>query len=203
MIPKKKWFLWVVLALSLVLAMASLCACDDEDGEGGGVKKTKAGLSIKVDEDTGKMSIKWPQIGDPVPMGDPDTWTIFVYLCGSDLESRWFFGGMVSGDIKEMCAASASDECGAADKGIIRLRKGDKITPTYYSVDENGEDADEYEGDSYTIKAKKGRLKITYGEMCRGDYAYAFCITDVYGDDYITDAAEFHINKYGEISFYE
>ena len=50
---------------------------------------------------------------------------------------------------------------------------------------------------------KKGRLKITYGEMCRGDYAYAFCITDVYGDDYITDAAEFHINKYGEISFYE
>ena len=65
------------------------------------------------------------------------------------------------------------------------------------------EDADEYEGDSYTIKAKKGRLKITYGEMCRGDYAYAFCITDVYGDDYITDAAEFHINKYGEISFYE
>ena len=108
MIPKKKWFLWVVLALSLVLAMASLCACDDE--ESGGVKKTKAGLSIKVDEDTGKMSIKRPQIKDPVPMGDPDTWTIFVYLCGSDLESRWFFGGMASGDIKEMCAASASDK---------------------------------------------------------------------------------------------
>lgn len=39
-----------------------------------------------------------------MPMGDADTWTIFVYLCGSDLESE---GGMATYDLEEMIEGSA------------------------------------------------------------------------------------------------
>lgn len=38
------------------------------------------------------------------PMGDAGTWTVFVYMCGSDLESD---GGMASADIEEMEKSSA------------------------------------------------------------------------------------------------
>lgn len=37
------------------------------------------------------------------PMGDPNTWTIFVYLCGSDLETD---GGLASSDLQEMIDGS-------------------------------------------------------------------------------------------------
>ena len=37
-------------------------------------------------------------------MGDAGTWTVFVYMCGSDLESD---GGMASADIEEMEKSSA------------------------------------------------------------------------------------------------
>lgn len=53
------------------------------------------------------------------------------------------------------------------------------------------------------MKSKKGKPKISYDYLYIGDYAYSFCITDVYGDDYITDMAEFNIDRKGRISFYE
>ncbi len=40
-------------------------------------------------------------------MGDTDTWTVFIYLCGTDLESE--SGGAASGDIEQMLAANGSD----------------------------------------------------------------------------------------------
>jgi len=42
------------------------------------------------------------------PMGDADTWTIFVYLCGTDLESNDGYGA-ATGDVVQMCQAEASD----------------------------------------------------------------------------------------------
>ena len=107
------------------------------------------------------------------------------------------------GSIRVEGAWDGIDDCGASARDIIKLRKGDEIIPTYYCVDEEGEDLDEYEGDPYTVKAKKGKLKLAYDYLYIGDYAYSFCITDVYGDDYITDPAEFNIDSDGEISFYE
>ena len=100
----------LTLTLLILLALGSLCACSGDDGDdNGGMRKANAGLSIQVDESSGKMQIDRPKIADPQPMGEKDTWTIFVYLCGSDLESRLLFGGMATGDLKEMCAATASD----------------------------------------------------------------------------------------------
>ena len=93
------------------------------------------------------------------------------------------------------------DDDGASDKDIIKLEKRDKITPTYYCVDEDGEDEDEYEGDAYTMKS--GKLTVDYDYLYDGDYSYAFCITDIFGDDYITDDITFNVSKDGEVSFYE
>lgn len=72
----------LLLTLLLVL-MFACCSCG-----GNGPEKTAAGLNIRVDESTGSMSITRPEIKNPAPMGEKDTWTIFVYLCGADLELR-------------------------------------------------------------------------------------------------------------------
>lgn len=40
------------------------------------------------------------------PMGEENTWTVFVYLCGSDLESK---NNMASMDMDEMAASAAND----------------------------------------------------------------------------------------------
>ena len=64
------------------------------------------------------------------------------------------------------------------------------------------EDDDEsmYQGEEYTVA---GKLEISYDIMPAGDYYYAFCIDDIYGDYYITDVADFIIDEDGNISFFE
>jgi len=114
------------------------------------------------------------------------------------LRMRQYFD---DGSVKVEGAWNGIDECGASDKGIIKLRKGDTITPTYFCIDDEGEDLDEYEGDPFTLKSKT--LPVNYDFLYAGDYSYAFCITDIYGDDYISDLAEFRLGKDGTISFYE
>ena len=102
----------LLILLMIIALLPALCGCSDEDFEEtgkDGMRRTTAGLDIQVDESSGSMSINRPAVKN-IPMGDKDTWTIFVYLCGSDLESRIFFGGgMATDDIEEMCKASASD----------------------------------------------------------------------------------------------
>jgi hypothetical protein len=106
------------------------------------------------------------------------------------------------GSIKVEGAWEGIDDYGASDKMIIKLQKGDAITPTYYCVDDEGYDLDEYEGDAYTVKSKSGNLKIGYDYLYEGDYAYSFCITDIFGDDYITDSVTFNLDERGDVSFY-
>ena len=64
------------------------------------------GLSISVDNKTGLLNISrmTPEVVGEI--GDSGVWTIFVYMCGTDLETNY---GMGTGDIAEMCAASDSD----------------------------------------------------------------------------------------------
>ncbi|MEE3419914.1 MAG: clostripain-related cysteine peptidase [Lachnospiraceae bacterium] len=49
--------------------------------------------------DDGTLSITRSGVDNPEMMGEEGKWTIFVYMCGSDLESQ---NGMASGDIEEM-----------------------------------------------------------------------------------------------------
>lgn len=60
--------------------------------------------NIEVDA-SGKLSIKRNPL-KCVSMGKENTWTLFVYMCGSDLESD---GGCASADIKEMISANESE----------------------------------------------------------------------------------------------
>ena len=76
----------ITFTLFILLVLGGLCACGDDSGDGSGdydgMRKANAGLSIQVDESSGKMQIERPKIEDPQPMGEKDTWTIFVYLSG-------------------------------------------------------------------------------------------------------------------------
>ncbi|MBR2811980.1 MAG: hypothetical protein IKD69_11420 [Solobacterium sp.] len=64
--------------------------------------------TMTVSQETGELEIERPMLSKQTPMGDPDTWTIFVYLCGSDLESGRG-SGYASYDLEEMFRASVND----------------------------------------------------------------------------------------------
>ncbi|MBR4515186.1 MAG: Clostripain family protein [Lachnospiraceae bacterium] len=65
---------------------------DDETGEG-----NTGGFSMSVDRNTGALSVSRPSYSGVT--ADDGVWTIFLYLCGTDLESE---NGMASGDIEEL-----------------------------------------------------------------------------------------------------
>ncbi|MBP5605694.1 MAG: Clostripain family protein, partial [Ruminiclostridium sp.] len=64
---------------------------------------------MSVDGSTGKMNISRFSGDEHEPMGEEGTWTIFVYLCGTDLESEDFYGAATD-DIIEMLNASPNDD---------------------------------------------------------------------------------------------
>ena len=68
------------------------------------------GLFMQVDKATGKLTIRRPEQKGSASMGEKGSWTIFVYLCGTDLESKLFQGGNGTKDLKEMMAATANSQ---------------------------------------------------------------------------------------------
>ena len=62
------------------------------------------GLSMTVLNSTGELQIE-RNMPLTAEIPDDDTWTIFVYICGTDLESKY---GSATGDIVEMQNATAS-----------------------------------------------------------------------------------------------
>lgn len=119
---KKKFY--KAAALLAALAVAAACSTDDIDfDEGGDLPETgesynepdnrddaeqeRAGFSVRMslNKNDGALKIQRGRKTDTKSMGNEDTWTIFVYMCGSDLESG---GGMASMDIQEMLSADGS-----------------------------------------------------------------------------------------------
>jgi hypothetical protein len=115
-----KKLLAAALAGTMILG---LCSCDEEeyeddggdqsqetdesvpdDGNGGTRSADVSTMQMTVDRETGEMSISRPELSGEA-MGASGTWTIFVYLCGTDLESG---GGAAVCDIGEMCSATES-----------------------------------------------------------------------------------------------
>ncbi len=66
--------------------------------------RTEVGLSMALDDD-GRLDVDRNTAGS-VPMGEDGTWTIFVYMCGTDLESD---GGSATNDLIEMTEASTGE----------------------------------------------------------------------------------------------
>ncbi|MBP3295409.1 MAG: hypothetical protein J6M27_02410, partial [Lachnospiraceae bacterium] len=121
---------WIALLLTLSLCTGLLGGCGEDDDalvteeenggevsgengegtEGGGsaapVRNLEgASTRLQVNRTTGEMTITRSPFGNK-SMGTDDAWTIFVYLCGADLESE---NGMATGDLQEMLDANASD----------------------------------------------------------------------------------------------
>ncbi len=89
---------------------------DEEDDNQGGSNsgtpdvQTRTDASVRMSvENTGNLNIvrNNGKMSQNVPMGEDGTWTIFVYLCGSDLESE---NGMGSMDMEEMQSASTTQD---------------------------------------------------------------------------------------------
>ena len=83
----------LLLAAALMLAATASGCSDDQPTAQNSVSsknssstKSTSGLSMSVSSNDGKMNISRAQRKN-ASMGENDTWTIFVYLCGTNLES--------------------------------------------------------------------------------------------------------------------
>ena len=119
----------IIAGALAVISAASFCGCMDEDwdddydydDDSGYYEEDeqKVGSSAPSDsssytarssslvlENDGSISLTRKQRDAEVPMGEDGTWTVFVYLCGSDLESG---NGLGVSDMEEMVNASTSE----------------------------------------------------------------------------------------------
>ncbi len=78
----------------------------DTDSEPDDNTVSGANFRMSVRGSDGKMSITRGK-NKSTSMGSPDTWTIFVYLCGTDLESSG--QGSATSDVMQMLDAQGSD----------------------------------------------------------------------------------------------
>lgn len=83
----KKFF---ALLLSTALLFTLISGCDD-------AAESSPAPSVSPKFDGGQMTLSNP---------DGDTWTVLVYLCGTDLETN---GGYASINVEEMCRATQSE----------------------------------------------------------------------------------------------
>ena len=93
---------WVAWMMAICLGMGSLGGCgldeeevttedpgsgtEDPDTPSDGTVRGGVPTDLQVNRSTGEMSITRNSFGD-TPMGEDGTWTIFVYLCGADIQS--------------------------------------------------------------------------------------------------------------------
>ena len=93
------------------------------------------------------------------------------------------------------------DGSGASSRDIVKLKKGDRIVPLYYSISLVDDDYDEgygYYGEEYIFD---GEPEVYYDLMYPGEYLYAFWIDDIYGDYYMTDFETFYIKENGDVEY--
>ncbi|MBO6157657.1 MAG: hypothetical protein J6P72_00180 [Firmicutes bacterium] len=125
---------------------------------------------------------------------DSILYTSPVELNGDELylRLRQFFDGTV----RVEGAWYGIDENGAADRNMIQLQDGDEIVPLYYSYSLDDFSEGMYAGETYVVS---GDVAVEYQIMEAGDYLYAFCIDDIYGDYYLTDFVSYTLDENGEI----
>ena len=126
-----------VVVLVLVLGIVVLATCSgDKDNGSGADGKTEA----EYKNGTGKSASGGKENGfnGGKPYGDPDTsWTVMLYLCGTDLESNY---GFASVNLEEICNADLSEnvnvviETGGAGSWYTRGIPSDELAR--YHVDD-------------------------------------------------------------------
>ena len=110
----------ILLGFTVSSLLFGLCACGGESMQNGdktdGAQNTEKiqdstsasadTLSITVKRGSDDMTISRPDAAGDAIMGEEGVWTIFVYMCGSDLESDTACGTL---DLEEMLAGTLSD----------------------------------------------------------------------------------------------
>ena len=106
----------LVALLSIVVMCVCLAGCGESmmdygtSGESTGEtleERVASGLSVKAQRGSKTLQIERPALTGARPKGiEKGTWTVFVYLCGSDLETN---GGAATADLGEMVGASGSE----------------------------------------------------------------------------------------------
>jgi hypothetical protein len=91
------------------------------------------------------------------------------------------------------------DAYGALSREIVKLRRGDVITPLYNAYALESDDEFYYQGEDYVFTDTP---ELCYDLMADGDYFFAFCIDDIYGDYCLSDFAVFSIED-GEVWFWD
>jgi len=87
---------------------------------------------------------------------------------------------------------------GEAAREIVKLKRGDIITPRYYTFTKSTGIVDEYYGEEYVFT---NNPEIIEDYLFVGDYYYSFQIDDIFGNSLYTDCAVFTVNENGEINF--
>lgn len=105
--PGKILVVVAVIVLVLIAGLVLLVMCSgDEEGNSDKNGKTEAEYQNDTNS-SGKSGQKENIINGGKPYGDPDTtWTVMLYLCGTDLESQY---GFASVNLDEICKADLSD----------------------------------------------------------------------------------------------
>lgn len=113
----KRFAKWAFIALTVIVVCIILASCVEvgspygsgSTGGGSGESLTdlvNSGLSMQAEKGTDTLEIKRMKPGGTRPDNiQKDSWTVFVYLCGSNLESE---GGSATKDLSEMLTASGS-----------------------------------------------------------------------------------------------
>ena len=83
------------------------------------------------------------------------------------------------------------EESGCANRNGNTLSPGDVIVPVYYSYSVDDDSESEYIGDEYVYD---GNDALYFDYLPDGDYLYGFCIDDIFGNTYVTDAIYFTID---------
>ncbi len=143
----------ILISVLLIATLFTGCTEWEEEGEGGEVEYDSELLNLKstsvlsVDKNTGELTINRPTRASETPMGESGTWTVFVYICGSDLESE---NGAGTSDLEEMLAAKGSDSVRFVVEtgGSSRWQMGDiDSSKLQRFVIQNGEMEQVYEED--------------------------------------------------------
>ena len=95
-------------ALACVLACGGLAACTGMDAYyTTDSSSSSTGMTVQAERGSKQLDIQRPTPGGKKPANlAKDSWTVFVYLCGSDLESQ---GGAATKDLREMVKGSGNE----------------------------------------------------------------------------------------------
>lgn len=83
------------------------------------------------------------------------------------------------------------EKTGMADKNIIKIKKGDKIKPLYYSYDYNTDKDGNEEGMEFVVGDK---FDLGFEELPTGNYLYGFYIVDMAQNESYSDFCDISIS---------